>query len=164
VSTTVSLEQTHAFPHNQYSGNFLGALQASQRHFPHSRQMMESDWSLRIAEFKGNVGNVEVGLGKGASNVLIKLNRPLLLCSDKREELWLGHKRCPLVPGCWNLQHFRHKSEPKTGEILLSSSIKSTFFLSVELFESTVDGDDWSRELLVGCCWITELCNLDDSA
>ena len=79
VSTTVSLEHTHALPHSQYSGNFLGALHASQRHFPHSRQMMESDWSLPIAEFKGNEGNVEIGLGKEASNVLIKLNRLLLL-------------------------------------------------------------------------------------
>jgi len=86
VSTTVSLEHTHALPHNQYSGNFLGALHASQRHFPHSRQMIESDWSLRIEEFKGNVGNVEVGRGKGASNVLIKLNRLLLLRSDNGEE------------------------------------------------------------------------------
>ena len=95
VSTTVSLEQTHALPHNQYSGNFRGALQASQRHFPHSRQIIES-WSLRIAELMGSVGNVEVGLGKGASK-----NRPLLLCSDNREELlWFGHIKCPLVPGC----------------------------------------------------------------
>ena len=86
VSTTVSLEQTHALPHNQYSGNFLGALHASQRHFPHSRQIIELDWSLRIEEFKGKLGNVEVGRGKGASNVLIKLNRPLLLLSDNGEE------------------------------------------------------------------------------
>lgn len=44
----------------------------------------------------GNVGNVEVGLGKGASK-----NRLLLLCSDNREELlWFGHIKCPLVPGC----------------------------------------------------------------
>ena len=56
--------------------------------------MMESDWSLPIAEFKGNEGNVEVGLGKGA-----RKNLPLLFCSDNREELWLGHSKCPLVPG-----------------------------------------------------------------
>ena len=78
VSTTVSLEHTHALPHNQYSGNFRGARQASHRHLPHSRHIIESDWSTRIAEFRGNEGNVEVGRGKGDSNVLIKLKRILL--------------------------------------------------------------------------------------
>ena len=79
VSTTVSLEQTHALPHTQYSGNFRGARQASHRHLPHSRQIIESDWSIFIAGLKGNDGNVEIGLGNDASNVLIKLNRLLLL-------------------------------------------------------------------------------------
>ena len=78
VSTTVSLEQTHALPHNQYSGNFRGARQASHRHLPHSRQIIESDWSIPIVEFNGNDGNVDIGLGNDASNVLIKLNRLLL--------------------------------------------------------------------------------------
>lgn len=81
----------------------FGARQASHRHFPHSRQIIESDWSIRIAEFIGNVdSNVEpVGRGKGDSNVLIKLNRLLFdwwrsCCSDIEddiEELWFGHIR-----------------------------------------------------------------------
>lgn len=78
VSTTVSLEQTHALPHNQYSGSFRGARQASHRHFPQSRQIIESDWSIRMEESKDNEGNVELGLGKGDSKVLIKLKRSLL--------------------------------------------------------------------------------------
>ena len=77
VSTIVSLEQTHAFPHNQYSGSFRGARQASQRHLPHSRHIIESDWSARTEEL---VGNVEVGLGKGDSNVVTILKRILLDC------------------------------------------------------------------------------------
>lgn len=98
VSTTVSLEQTQALPHNQYSGNFLGARQASHRHFPHSRQIIESDCSTRIAEFEGNVevcrGEPKVKWG----NVLIKLifDCPCSCCSDIEDDIedpWLGHKR-----------------------------------------------------------------------
>ena len=77
VSTTVSLEQTHAFPHNQYSGNFLGARHASQRHRPQSRQIMESDWSPTLEEGFAVLEAAVAGRGKGDSNVLIKLKRGL---------------------------------------------------------------------------------------